>query len=208
MAAEAQSPFTDEEHESMLKIIERITALDPDKESPLGLILDAMVTAVDAHERCRYPEFANARKPAGLPPVPLKGEISLPNGCTLYWKLHESVNCREYYSDEIGGGVTVWNTALVQSSTLLAAIVQEERLATLEREHARRKVKTSKPDAAAILAVGVTSLTDGKSIEEVQKQYGVTGGELNAALEEVLRRAATWISFNSAVDTGPISDDI
>lgn len=50
----------------------------------------------------------------------------LPNGCMLYRKYDEAVGTYEYWSDEIGGGVMVWQTALVDSSTLLAAIVAEE----------------------------------------------------------------------------------
>lgn len=73
-----------------------------------------------------------------LPPVPTSGEVPLPNGHTLLWVLDPSVNCREYISDEIGGGVHVWNTALVDPSTLLAAIVEEHRLLRLEFEHAKR----------------------------------------------------------------------
>ncbi len=60
-----------------------------------------------------------------------RGNTSLPNGCTLYWEKNE-VGGRVYASDEIGGGVTVWDTALVDFSTLLAAIVQEERLRVYE----------------------------------------------------------------------------
>ena len=72
------------------------------------------------------------------PAVPENGTVPLPNGCTLYWRLDPSVNCREYSSDEIGGGVHVWNTGIVDPSTLLAAIVEEERLQRLELEHERR----------------------------------------------------------------------
>lgn len=50
------------------------------------------------------------------------GEIPLPNGCTLYWKYNE-VGGITYSSDEVGGGVHVWDTALVDDATLLAAIV-------------------------------------------------------------------------------------
>jgi hypothetical protein len=65
-----------------------------------------------------------------FPPPPEKGEVRLPNGCTLFWITGEQG--REYYSDEIGGGVEVWHTALVDQSTLLAAIVQEQAFQQLE----------------------------------------------------------------------------
>ena len=74
-----------------------------------------------------------------LPEVPKNGYISLPNGCALYWSTDDSIGgCRTYISDEVGGGVGVWDTALVDQSSLLAAIVQEETLRRLEYEHARR----------------------------------------------------------------------
>ena len=50
----------------------------------------------------------------------------LPNGCTLYREVNE-VGGHRYWSDEIGGGVVVWDTCLVASDTLLAAVVEEER---------------------------------------------------------------------------------
>lgn len=56
-----------------------------------------------------------------LPPD--EGQVALPNGCTLYWKMTEQG--REYVSDEIGGGVYVWHTALCDHSTILAAVVTE-----------------------------------------------------------------------------------
>lgn len=67
-----------------------------------------------------------------IPDVPDEGTLSLPNGCTLYWKTTEQG--REYASDEIGGGVEVWHTALVDQSTLLAAIVQEQTFQKREYE--------------------------------------------------------------------------
>lgn len=63
--------------------------------------------------------------------IPEKGNISLPNGCTLYWEPNE-VGGRTYYTDEIPCGVTVWDTALIDESTMLAALTQE---ATILRNH-------------------------------------------------------------------------
>lgn len=73
---------------------------------------------------------------------PEAGSITLPNGCTLYWRMTEQG--REYFSDEVGGGVAVWHTALVDQSTLLAAIVMEETHCRLEAEIARRNKENSK----------------------------------------------------------------
>ena len=60
------------------------------------------------------------------------GERELPNGCTLYWKVGDMG--REYFSDEIGGGVIVWLPALVDASTLLAALEQEATCKYTERQ--------------------------------------------------------------------------
>lgn len=51
----------------------------------------------------------------------------LPNGCSLYVK-DDEVGGRDYYTDEVGYANAVWNTSLVDKSTLLAAIVEEERI--------------------------------------------------------------------------------
>lgn len=61
-----------------------------------------------------------------------KGDIQLPNGFHLYWEPNE-VGGRRYTSDEVGGGVQVWDTSLVDANTMLAAIVHEARMATEER---------------------------------------------------------------------------
>jgi hypothetical protein len=63
--------------------------------------------------------------------------VTLPNGCALYWKQNEAGG-RTYYSDEIGGGVHVWDTTLVDESTLLAAIVHEQGL-KIKEMHEREK---------------------------------------------------------------------
>lgn len=47
--------------------------------------------------------------------------LTLPNGGHLYVAKNEAGGYT-YYSDEIGGGVVVWDTALVDASTLIVAI--------------------------------------------------------------------------------------
>lgn len=49
----------------------------------------------------------------------------LPNGATLYRSTDEVGH--SYWSDEVGGGGLVWQTALVSDVTMLAAIVEERR---------------------------------------------------------------------------------
>jgi hypothetical protein len=55
--------------------------------------------------------------------------VELPNGCTMY-VTNTEVGGRRYVSDETGGGVVVWDTALVDSTTILAAVMTEMKLNT------------------------------------------------------------------------------
>lgn len=55
----------------------------------------------------------------------------LPNGCHLFRRANEAGGFT-YYSDEVGGGVMVWDTCLVDESTLLTAIVCEHHRKYLE----------------------------------------------------------------------------
>jgi len=90
-----------------------------------------------------------------LVPPPKEGNVRLPNGCTLYWK--ETDQGREYFSDEVGGGVFVWNTALVDDSTLLAAIVKEMEFQKLEcviKERSREPYTPNNPAPGCIRYVG------------------------------------------------------
>lgn len=60
----------------------------------------------------------------------------LPNGSYLIWKTNEAGG-RTYFTDENHVETVVWDTCLVARSTLLAALVQEERLA-YEEAHERK----------------------------------------------------------------------
>ena len=70
---------------------------------------------------------------------PQRGDIPLPNGCTLYWHMDKSVGCRVYSTDEVGGGMEIWHTSLVDPSTLLAALTQEETLHKAEQARGENK---------------------------------------------------------------------
>jgi len=61
----------------------------------------------------------------------------LPNGHRLYRQAADG-GCHIYLSDEIGGGVVVWDTSTVERSTLLAAVVEESRR---EREALREETR-------------------------------------------------------------------
>ena len=67
----------------------------------------------------------------------------LPNGCHLFRKPNEAGGYT-YYSDEVGGGVMVWDTCLVGEETLLSAIVEEKRRTYLEYHINRRLVGANK----------------------------------------------------------------
>lgn len=78
----------------------------------------------------------------------VRGETRLPNGCTLFWEKN-GVGGRRYASDEIGGGVCVWDTSLVDHGTLLMAMTIERELEFIE-VRGKALVATLHHDAGAI----------------------------------------------------------
>jgi hypothetical protein len=62
---------------------------------------------------------------------------ALPNGNHLF-RNKNTAGGYGYYSDEIGGGVLVWDTCLVDESTLLAALVAEH-ARKIKESHAKRQ---------------------------------------------------------------------
>lgn len=60
----------------------------------------------------------------------------LPNGAHIY-RQRNGIGGWIYSSDEIGGGVVVWDTCLVAESTILAAIVCEHHRHYMESIHKR-----------------------------------------------------------------------
>ena len=64
--------------------------------------------------------------------IPKTGYITLPNGCSLFWEPNE-VGGRRYYSDECGAPTLVWDTALTDQASLMAAMTQEAVIAFNER---------------------------------------------------------------------------
>jgi hypothetical protein len=67
----------------------------------------------------------------------------LPNGFHLMRKSNEAGG-HTYFSDEVGGGVMVWDTCLVGEDTLLAAIVEEKRRICLEYHVNQRLIGANK----------------------------------------------------------------
>lgn len=77
----------------------------------------------------------------------------LPNGCMLFVQ-DNGVGGRTYTSDEIGGGVMVWDTALVDASSLLAAMTEESRICAREA-HAKSNAVLPPPLKEVILEEGI-----------------------------------------------------
>ncbi len=67
----------------------------------------------------------------------------LPNGCHLF-REPNGVGGYRYFSDEIGCGIMVWDTCLVNESTLLAAIVEEKKRIYLEYQINKRLIRANK----------------------------------------------------------------
>ena len=65
------------------------------------------------------------------------GERAAPNGARIFWRMTEQG--REYTSDEIGGGILFWHTAMTDASTLIAAVAIEMELQRAERFLAEEK---------------------------------------------------------------------
>src|ERR1019366_125584 len=72
----------------------------------------------------------------------------LPNGHELFVEDSEAGG-HTYWSDEVGGGVVVWDAALVDAATLLAAMVEEERDLMVTRW--RRQVKVKQPKETTMI---------------------------------------------------------
>lgn len=73
----------------------------------------------------------------GTPPVGDFEELCLlPNGHMLY-RVPNVAGGHDYWSDEVGGGVLVWCTSLVDEGTLLTAMAEEKRRAYEEQREKR-----------------------------------------------------------------------
>ena len=66
----------------------------------------------------------------------MKEARQMGNGYTLL--VEETEQGRAYWTDEVGGGVCVWHTALVSRSSLLEAMAHEEGLAMDEARNKRK----------------------------------------------------------------------
>lgn len=69
-----------------------------------------------------------------------EGWYRMPSGYTLFWKRNEAGG-RTYLSDEVGGGVFTWDTALVGRDTLAFAMAVEDGLNKAEHIAAERAKK-------------------------------------------------------------------
>lgn len=68
---------------------------------------------------------------------PFEEVCELPNGATLY-RQKNGAGGYTYYSDEIGGGVMVYDTCLVAASTLMATLTEEWRRKIAEQRQERK----------------------------------------------------------------------
>ena len=82
---------------------------------------------------------------------------TLPNGSNLYARKNEAGG-RTYYSDEVGGSVVVWDTALVDESTLLAAMLIET---TFQRRGLIRRQKLQR-------TWSLEAYADGKALRKIE----------------------------------------
>lgn len=81
-------------------------------------------------------------------PAP-RGSILMHSGNTLFWETN-AAGGRTYSSDEIGGGVEVWDTCLVGYDTLCEAMALEMALMASERRAAERAIQLERAAGAAI----------------------------------------------------------
>lgn len=65
-------------------------------------------------------------------PSPMKEIGELPNGYRLFVQDND-VGGRTYFSDEVPGGVMVWDTSLVDASTMLAVLTAESKAMLQEK---------------------------------------------------------------------------
>lgn len=116
-------------------------------------------------------QLPQLRMPASNPADTDEGYADMHNGSRLYWRT-EKHGGRVYASDEVGGGVDVWDTALVSHSTLCEAIAVEFGLLAAERrdafkakadEHRARSQASAEfctddgPDVSRFIAAGMAA---------------------------------------------------
>ena len=72
--------------------------------------------------------------------VPQKAERvrELPNSCSLY-RMPNGAGGYTYWSDEVGDGVMVWDTCLVNEGTMLTALAEENTRRFREQYEKRKK---------------------------------------------------------------------
>ena len=84
----------------------------------------------------------------------------LPNGAHLFRKPN-TAGGHTYYSDEIGGGVKVWDTCLISESTLLTAIICEHYRKYMESNQKPNPKTTSDMAIEQAAATGGSFIQDG-----------------------------------------------
>lgn len=77
----------------------------------------------------------------------------LPHGAHLFRKRNDAGGWT-YYSDEISGGIEVWDTCIVNESTLLAAILSEKHRSYMEFMHNKGWRPTNNMQREEMAAIG------------------------------------------------------
>jgi len=71
-----------------------------------------------------------------------ENSMQLPNGYTLYWEEND-MGGRVYTSDVIDGGVEVWDTCLIDITTLQTAIMKERELIAIAKRRQKNELRNS-----------------------------------------------------------------
>ena len=78
------------------------------------------------------------------------GETVLPNGSTLAWRRNDAGG-RTYTTDEVGVPVLIFDSAINDPISILAAMVKEQELSVYETFLSRQQPKIEIPDKKIIL---------------------------------------------------------
>jgi hypothetical protein len=104
---------------------------------------------------------------------------SLPNGCHLF-RRPNTAGGHVYITDEIGGGAVIWDTCIVDSSTLLVAITEESRRKYKEFHNKKKSKEIEEPYYTGQVRVGdiiFLSEEDCKAVGCIPGQYVVETSE-------------------------------
>lgn len=170
----------------ILEQIEELQAALRDRDESLRLLKSDWHSLVE--QRDKLQADIDARTPPWLKPNPdaaevkaalAKGAVDMHNGASLFWEANKAGG-RTYSSDEIGGGVEVWDTCLVSFHTLCEAMAIECAMMAAESRAERKRLT-----AASAEFCTVTS-------DDIEAAIAEVNGA-DARLVAILRRAQEQI---------------